>query len=112
MCFNYDHLLGLFRGAAHTVCNLNLKKLVKTPVFFHNGSRYDNHHLIKTLAEESERLEKRNIEVIGKTMEKFTTLTWENFEFKEKGQRWENKGGAERVTLSNHLFFPHLSSKG
>ena len=99
VCFNYDHLLGLFRGAAHTVCNLNLKKLVKTPVFFHNGSRYDNHHLIKTLAEESERLEKRNIEVIGKTMEKFTTLTWENFEFKEKGQRWENKGGLRGYPL-------------
>ena len=80
---DHDHDTGLYRGACHRNCNLNFKNLIQTPVFFHNGSRYDNHHLITTLAEESARLEKKQINVIGKTMEKFTTLSWENFEFKD-----------------------------
>ena len=61
-------------------CNLQLKNVIKTPVFFHNGSKYDYHLLLTTQAEESERLKKKSVEVIGKTMERFTTLLWENFE--------------------------------
>ena len=80
---DHDHDTGIFRGSAHRNCNVQLKRLIRTPVFFHNGSRYDYHHLITTLAEESNRLDKKKVEVIGKTMERFTTLTWENFEFKD-----------------------------
>ena len=80
---DHCHDSGIFRGAAHRSCNINLKRLIKIPVFFHNGSKYDYNHLITTLAEESKRFDKTKIDVIGKTMERFTTLTWENFEFKD-----------------------------
>merc|ERR1711973_305996 len=83
---DHDHDTGMYRGPAHSLCNLHLKNLIKTPVLFHNGSRYDNHILLTTLAAQSEKLEKKNIEVIGKTMERFTTLAWENFEFKDSYQ--------------------------
>ena len=80
---DHDHDTGKYRGPCHSLCNLHLKNLIKTPVLFHNGSKYDYHLLLTTLAAQSKQLEKKNIEVIGKTMERFTTLEWENFEFKD-----------------------------
>ena len=80
---DHDHDSGKYRGPCHSLCNLQLKNLIKTPILFHNGSRYDYHLLLTTLAAKSEKLEKKNIEVIGKTMETFTSLAWENFEFKD-----------------------------
>ena len=44
---DHDHFNGKYRGAAHNKCNLNAKKPKFVPLYFYNGSKYDNHLFIK-----------------------------------------------------------------
>ncbi|KAK3700421.1 hypothetical protein QZH41_004481 [Actinostola sp. cb2023] len=46
---DHDHLTGLYRGAAHEVCNLNYRIPKHIPVIFHNLAGYDAHLFIKSL---------------------------------------------------------------
>ena len=41
------HLTGEILGVAHSECNLRAKTTQFLPIFFHNLSRYDAHHIIK-----------------------------------------------------------------
>ena len=49
---DHCHYTGKFKGAAHSICNLNYKVLQEIPVKIHNSSKYDYHFIIKELAEE------------------------------------------------------------
>ena len=49
------HYTGEYRGAAHTICNLKYSIPKKILIVFHNGSNYDDHFIIKELAEEFKR---------------------------------------------------------
>ena len=40
---DHNHYNGKYRGTAHSKCSINEKKPNFVPVFFHNGSRFDNH---------------------------------------------------------------------
>ena len=46
---NHCHLIGKVFGVAHSSCNLNARSRSYLPIFFHNLSRYDAHHIIKNL---------------------------------------------------------------
>ena len=46
------HYTGKFRGAAHSICNLNYEVPQEIPVKIHNGSKYDYPLITKELAEE------------------------------------------------------------
>ena len=46
--------MGEYRGAAHSIGNLNYNIPKKIPIVFHNGSNYDYHFLIRKLAKKSE----------------------------------------------------------
>ena len=39
---DHCHYTGNYRGAAHSICNLQYKTTKKIPVIFHNGSKYDS----------------------------------------------------------------------
>ena len=49
---NHCDYTGKYRGAAHSICNLKCSVPIKIHIFFHNGSSYDYHFIIKELAEE------------------------------------------------------------
>ena len=49
---DHSHYTGIFRGAAHSICNLNCKVPKEIPIKIHIGSTYDYHCIIKELAEE------------------------------------------------------------
>ena len=38
---DHCHYTGIYRGAAHNICNLRYKVPKEIPVVFHNGSTYD-----------------------------------------------------------------------
>ena len=68
---DHCHYTGKFRGAAHSICNLNYKVPQEIPVKIHNGSTYDYHFLIKELAEEF----KGEFECLGENTEKYITFS-------------------------------------
>ena len=45
------HYTGKFRGAAHSICNVNYNLPLEVLVNIHNGSVYDYHFIIKGLVE-------------------------------------------------------------
>ena len=69
---DHDHLTGFYRGAAHSKCNLMLRKSNKIPIFFHNFRGYDSHLVTKGLAT----FPKKKIRIIGQGMEKYLTLSF------------------------------------
>ena len=68
---DHCHYTGMYRGAAHNICNLRYKIPKEIPVVFHNGSTYDYHFIIKELAKEFE----GNFECLGENTEKYITFS-------------------------------------
>ena len=68
---DHCHYTGKFRGAAHSICNLNYKVPQEIPVKIHNGSKYDYHFIIKELAEEF----KGEFECLGEKTEKYISFS-------------------------------------
>ena len=68
---DHCHYTGKFRGAAHSICNLNYKVPTEIPVKIHNGSTYDYHFTIKELAEEF----KGQFQCLEENTEKYTTFS-------------------------------------
>ena len=66
---DHCHWTGKFRGAAHQKCNLMYRKTYKIPIFFHNFSGYDSHHIFQNIS---------NLEpspkVIAKSLEKLISI--------------------------------------
>ena len=68
---DHCHFTGKFRGAAHSICNLNYKVPQEIPVKFHNSSKYDYHFIIKELAEEF----KGEFECLGENTKKYISFS-------------------------------------
>ena len=62
---------GIYRGAAHYLCNLKNQVQKDIPVIIHNGSNYDFHLLIKDLANEF----KSDIYCLGENTEKYVSFS-------------------------------------
>ena len=78
---DHDHVTGKFRGAAHQVCNLLLRRQYKIPVFFHNFRGYDGHLLVAALGTDAQETraakgKARSLRVIGQGLEKYLTLCY------------------------------------
>ena len=69
-CRHHDHVTGKYRGAAHSRCNLKMKKPNFIPVFSHNLEGYDSHIFIKNLG-----VTEGNIDCIPKTEEKYISFS-------------------------------------
>ena len=65
------HYAGKYRGAAHSFCNLKFNLPIVIPVFFHNGSNYDYHFIIRKLPNEFE----GKFECLGKNRKKYKTFS-------------------------------------
>ena len=65
-----DHcpFTGEIRGAAHNICNLNLRTVKKIPVFFHNLGGYDSHIIFRNL---NKKVDIEEPKVVAKNIEKF-----------------------------------------
>ena len=67
---DHCHYTGKFRGAAHSIWNLNYKVPKNIPIVIHNAS-YDTHFIINQLAKEC----KGELDCIGENMEKYITFS-------------------------------------
>ena len=67
---DHCHYTRKFRGAPHSECNLRYKVPKEISVVFHNGSTYDDHFIIKQLAEEFE----GEFKGLGENTEKYITF--------------------------------------
>ena len=65
-----DHYAGIYRGAAHSDCNLRYNEQHEIPIISHNGCNYDYHFMINKLATEF----KGNIDCLGENTEKYKTF--------------------------------------
>ena len=46
---DHSHVMGKFRGASHSKCNINLRLPKKPSIIFHNLQGYDGHIIFKKL---------------------------------------------------------------
>ena len=67
---DHCHYTGKFRGAAHSICNLNYNDQKEIPVIIHNAT-YDTHFILNQLAIEF----KGELNCIGDNMEKYITFS-------------------------------------
>ena len=67
---DHCHYTGKYRGPAHSLCNLKLRKDKVITVGFHNGTNYDFHLFVKSLG----RVDGK-IRVIAKNSEKYISVT-------------------------------------
>ena len=90
--FSFSWLVGLFRGAAHSKCNIAFQQRRKVPVFFHNGRKKKtvtlihsclgqnfDFHLILDGVNKHTKLAKKlfgsaTVKIIPKSMEKFLII--------------------------------------
>ena len=67
---DHCHYIGKFRGAAHSICNLNYDVEKEIPIVIHNAS-YGTHFILNQLAIEC----KGELTCIGDNMEKYITFS-------------------------------------
>lgn len=64
------HSTGKYIGPCHNACNLNCKKRNFIPVFFHNLSGYDSHHIVQALG----KYKTYPMNCIANTSERYVTI--------------------------------------
>ena len=84
---DHCHYTGLYRGAVHSLCNLQYKIPNYIPVVFHNLTGYDAHLFIRELAKYT-----TGMGVIAKNMEDYIS-----FSIKVEVNKYIDKGSNERV---------------
>ena len=100
---DHCHYTGLYRGPAHSLCNLRYKIPSYIPVVFHNLSGYDTHLFIRELGAHTS-----DMEVIAKNKEDYIS-----FSVKVPVEKYIDKNGEEKDKLIELRFidsFKFMSS--
>ena len=100
---DHCHYTGLYRGPAHSLCNLWYQIPSYIPVVFHNLSGYDGHLFIRDLGKHS-----NFMEVIAKNKEDYIS-----FSIKVSVDKYIDKNGEEKEKLIELRFidsFKFMSS--
>ena len=96
-----DHcrFTGKYRGAAHNnICNLRFNFANEIPVFFHNGSKYDYHFIIKELAKKS----KGQFECLGENIKMYKTFS---VPVEKEIRKVDKDGNVDITTVSYKIIF-------
>jgi hypothetical protein len=77
---DHDHLTGKYRGATHSVCNMEEGKKrtrrYSIPVFFHNLKGYDGHLIVSEVGKHTS-----NLSAIPQNYEKFISFSFNHLKF-------------------------------
>ena len=71
---DHDHYTGRYRGAAHSYCNLQLRRQIKILMFLHNFRGYDSHLIVAAMGKVKDPA--HPIRVIGQGLERYLQLCW------------------------------------
>ena len=82
---DHDHFNGKYRGAAHYRCNIQARKPKHVPIYFHNGSGYDFHLIIKELATHN-----KKIKIIPLTDENYIAFYYGCIRFTDSLRLFQN----------------------
>ena len=102
---DHCHYTGKFRGAAHSICNLNYNDQKEIPIIIHNAN-YDTHFILNQLEIEF----KGELNFIGDNMEKYITFSVpikkevNNYDGKKKTVKYKLK------FIDSFRFMPDLLS--
>ena len=72
---DHNHENGAFIAAAHNSCNLRRRRQKTLKIFMHNGSKYDFHFLVKSLAKRN----LTNMYILPYNMENFRMIKFNSF---------------------------------
>jgi len=72
---DHDHGSGAFIAAAHNSCNLRRRRQKILKIFMHNGSKYDFHFIVKSMAKRN----LRNMYILPYNMENFRMIKFNSF---------------------------------
>ena len=97
---DHCHHTGLYRGPAHSLCNLRYKISSYIPVVFHNLSGYDAHLFIRELGGHAS-----DMEVIAKNKEDYIS-----FSMKVPVDSYIDKNGEEKDRLIELRFIDSFNS--
>ena len=79
---DHCHLTGIYRGAAHTSCNLRFQLPKKIPLLIHNSKGYDSHFIISNI---DNKLFKK-CEIIPKNSQQMLSFSLDNIQFLDSYQ--------------------------
>ena len=104
---DHNHATGEYRGAAHSICNLNKKRSKHIPVFFHNLRGYDAHLIMRGIHRSAG---KKQIKVIPNNMEKYVSFQLGSLRFLDSLQ-FLGPGASLNALAKNLTEFPHLTEQ-
>ena len=95
---DHCHYCGIYRGAAHSSCNLQYKIPKYIPVVFHNLAGYDAHLFLRELSKHT-----KGMDVIAKNTEDYIS-----FSIKVEVDKYINKDGSERMKEIKQRFIDSI----
>jgi hypothetical protein len=99
---DHDHIEGFFISAAHNSCNLKRRRQSCLKIFMHNGSKYDFHFLVKSLAKRN----LNNLYILPYNMEHFRMVKFNSFMLLDSLAFMQSSLAqlAEELKQSNHNY--------
>ena len=91
---DHCHYSGIYRGVAHSLCNLRYKILSYIPVIFHNLAGYQAHMFIKELAKCGSKMG-----VIAKNKEDYISFSVSVEVGKYIDRNWEEKSREKKFQI-------------
>ena len=79
---DHCHYTGIYRGAAHSKCNIEYRQIKKLPVYFHNLKGYDSHFIISSLSD----IDFLECKIVPYSMEKFITFSLDDIQVMDSFQ--------------------------
>ena len=104
---DHNHATREYRGAAHQACNIQKKRSMHIPVFFHNLRGYDGHLIMQGIHRYAD---EKSIRVIPNNMEKYVSFSLGNLRFLDSLQ-FLGPGSSIDKLAKNLTEFPFLKEE-
>ena len=104
---DHCHVTGLYRGAAHSDCNLNFQHRKRIPVVFHNLKNYDGHLIAQAMG----KFKDAELNCIPNNMEKYISFSIGKLDFIDSFQFMSSSLAklVDNLAKEGPSKFPHVT---